>query len=61
MCAGCPLLDCDFHLRLVAQYAYGIPAGRAPVLHLSRADSGDMVNTYLEGFERVWIGAREAD
>ena len=42
---------------LVGQYAYGIPTGRAPVLHLRRA-GGEMVITYLDCFERVWAGAR---
>ena len=43
---------------LVGQHAYGIPAGRAPVLHLRRASGGDMVITYLEILERTWATAR---
>jgi hypothetical protein len=46
--------DDDF---LVGQYAYGIPPGRTPVLHLRRAAASEMVTTYLESFERVWAGA----
>jgi transcriptional regulator with XRE-family HTH domain len=42
---------------LVSQHAYGVQAGRAPVLHLRRASSGDMVTAYLESFEAVWTGA----
>ena len=44
---------------LVGQHAYGIPAGRAPVLYLRRAGRGDMATTYLESFEQVWGGARQ--
>jgi transcriptional regulator with XRE-family HTH domain len=43
---------------LVSQHAYGIPAGRAPVIHLRRTKEGDMVTAYLESFEGVWRGAR---
>jgi transcriptional regulator with XRE-family HTH domain len=43
---------------LVGQHAYGVPAGRAPVLYLCQSGSGDMVTTYLESFERVWARAR---
>jgi transcriptional regulator with XRE-family HTH domain len=43
---------------LVSQHAYGVPAGRSPVLHLRGADGGDMVDTYLESFERIWTSAR---
>ena len=39
---------------LVGQHAYGVQAGRGPVLRLRRVGSGDMVNTYLESFEAVW-------
>jgi transcriptional regulator with XRE-family HTH domain len=51
------IADDDF---LISQHAYGIPTGRAPVLYLRRADSGDMVTTYLESFEQVWAGALPA-
>jgi hypothetical protein len=43
---------------LVGQYAYGIPPGQTPVLHLRRAAASEMVPIYLESFERVWAGAR---
>jgi transcriptional regulator with XRE-family HTH domain len=43
---------------LAGQHAYGIPAGRAPVLYLYQAGSGDIVTTYLESFESVWASAR---
>jgi hypothetical protein len=43
---------------LVGQHAYGIPAGRAPVLYLHRTDSGDIVATYLASFEHAWARAR---
>jgi transcriptional regulator with XRE-family HTH domain len=42
---------------LVSQHAYGVPAGRAPVLYLRRAGGGDLVAAYLESFERIWAGA----
>jgi len=43
---------------LVGQYAYGISAGQSPVLHLRLTDSGEIVSTYLESFERVWASSR---
>jgi hypothetical protein len=43
---------------LVGQHVYGIPAGRAPVLHLCQSGRGDIVITYLESFERVWAHAQ---
>ncbi|GAA4096597.1 XRE family transcriptional regulator [Actinomadura miaoliensis] len=42
---------------LVNPHAYGIAASHAPVLHLRRAEDGDMASTYLESFERVWSKA----
>lgn len=42
---------------LVGQHAYGIPAGRAPILHLCGTEDDDMIATYLESFERVWAVA----
>ncbi|MFD1932988.1 XRE family transcriptional regulator [Nonomuraea mangrovi] len=42
---------------LVNTHVYGTPAGNAPVFHLRRVHGGDMVNTYLDSFERVWAGA----
>jgi transcriptional regulator with XRE-family HTH domain len=44
---------------LVGQHVYGVPAGRAPVLHLRRARDDDMVAAYLESFERIWASARQ--
>jgi transcriptional regulator with XRE-family HTH domain len=43
---------------LVGQHVYGIPAGRAPFLHLRRTEDGEMVAAYLESFEGVWRGAQ---
>ncbi|GAA3950133.1 DUF5919 domain-containing protein [Actinomadura viridis] len=42
---------------LINPHAYGIAASHAPVLHLRRAEDGDMASTYLESFERVWARA----
>jgi transcriptional regulator with XRE-family HTH domain len=42
---------------LVAQHAYGVPNGRAPVLHLQRTASSEMINTYLESFHHIWSSA----
>jgi transcriptional regulator with XRE-family HTH domain len=42
---------------LVGQHAYGIPVGRAPVLHLRGTGDDDMIATYLESFERVWAAS----
>ncbi len=46
---------------LVAQRAYGVPAGQAPVLHLQWIEGGDMFTTYVESFERTWADARLQD
>jgi transcriptional regulator with XRE-family HTH domain len=43
---------------LVSQHAYGVPAGRAPVLHLRRVESDDMAAAYVESFERIWASAQ---
>jgi transcriptional regulator with XRE-family HTH domain len=43
---------------LVNPHIYGVPAARAPVLHLRQVPGGTMVSTYLESFERVWATAR---
>ncbi|WP_254716274.1 XRE family transcriptional regulator [Actinomadura sp. WMMB 499] len=40
---------------LINPHAYGIAASHAPVLHVRRAEDGDMASTYLESFERVWV------
>jgi transcriptional regulator with XRE-family HTH domain len=42
----------------VAQRAYGVSVVQVPVLHLRRADGGDMFATYAESFERTWAHAR---
>lgn len=42
---------------LINSHAFGIAASHAPVLHLRRAEDGDMASTYLESFERVWVAA----
>jgi len=42
---------------LVNPHAYGVTASHAPVLHITHADDGDMASTYLESFERIWLGA----
>jgi transcriptional regulator with XRE-family HTH domain len=44
--------------HLIVQHTYGLPTGRAPVLHLRRTASGDMVPTYLESFHHIWTGAQ---
>lgn len=43
---------------LVNTHVYGLPAPHAPVWHLRKVAGGDIVNTYLDSFERVWEGAR---
>ncbi|TNY35657.1 helix-turn-helix domain-containing protein [Thermomonospora catenispora] len=42
---------------LVNTHIYGVPASHAPVWHLRKISGGDIVNTYLDSFERVWEGA----
>ncbi len=42
---------------LVNQHTYGIPASRAPVFLLKKANGGDMVDAYIDSFERVWVSA----
>lgn len=46
---------------LINPHAYGIAASHAPVLHMRRAEDGDMASTYLESFERVWASASPTD
>jgi transcriptional regulator with XRE-family HTH domain len=41
----------------VNSHIYGAPATDAPVLHLRSVAGGDMVNMYLESFEKVWDSA----
>jgi phosphatidylserine/phosphatidylglycerophosphate/cardiolipin synthase-like enzyme len=42
---------------LVNQHVFGIPFTQEAVLHLRRRHSGDMVSTYVDSFERVWVNA----
>lgn len=42
---------------LVNLHAYGITASNAPILHVRKIADEDLANTYLDSFERVWIGA----
>jgi hypothetical protein len=44
---------------LVNQHVYGIPAAHGPVFALRKAAGGQMANTYIEAFERVWADAAE--
>jgi hypothetical protein len=46
---------------LVNPHIYGMPAFRAPILHLRRIDGGPLFNTYAECFERVWAQSRPFD
>jgi hypothetical protein len=43
---------------LVNPHIYGVPAAKAPVIHLQRILGGTMVSTYLESFDRVWATAQ---
>lgn len=67
----CPNLEVGFHstvlynsiLRfddqmLINPHIYGMPAFRAPVLHLRRIQGGPLFETYSECFERVWSECR---
>ncbi|WP_103944623.1 helix-turn-helix domain-containing protein [Thermomonospora echinospora] len=42
---------------LVNTHVYGVTAPHAPVWHLRKVAGGDITNTYLDSFERVWEGA----
>jgi transcriptional regulator with XRE-family HTH domain len=42
---------------LVAQNAYAILPGEAPVLHLRQTDGDAMFTTYVQSFERIWADA----
>jgi transcriptional regulator with XRE-family HTH domain len=42
---------------LVNTHIYGVMANNAPVFHLRKIAGGEMANTYLNSFERVWDGA----
>jgi transcriptional regulator with XRE-family HTH domain len=39
---------------LVNTHIFGIVASNAPVFHLRKIPGGEMANTYLDSFERVW-------
>jgi len=41
----------------VNQHAYGVPAAHSPVFCLRESERGEMVGTYLDSFERVWVSA----
>lgn len=43
---------------LINQHIYGIPAARSPVLWLRCRSAEGMANSYIESFERLWLGAR---
>ncbi len=42
---------------LVNTHIYGVMANNAPVFHLRKIPGGEMANTYMESFERVWDDA----
>lgn len=39
---------------LVNTHVYGVPASSAPAWHLRKIAGGEIANTYMESFERVW-------
>jgi transcriptional regulator with XRE-family HTH domain len=43
---------------LINTHVYGVPASQAPFWHLRKLAGGEIVNTYLDSFERVWEGAK---
>jgi hypothetical protein len=46
---------------MVAQHAYGVTDGQAPVIRLRRGADGDMASAYLGSFERIWADARSLE
>lgn len=42
---------------LVNPHIYGMPAFRAPIIHLRRIQDGPLFGTYVECFERIWASA----
>lgn len=46
---------------LVNPHIYGMPAFRAPVMHLRRIPGGPLFDTYAECFEKIWANARPLD
>lgn len=43
---------------LINPHIYGMPAFRAPVIHLRRIEDGPLFPTYMECFENIWSGSR---
>jgi lambda repressor-like predicted transcriptional regulator len=43
---------------IVNPHIYGFGAPHAPALHLRRLTGGDLFDTYVQSFERVWDAAR---
>ncbi|WP_203715532.1 helix-turn-helix transcriptional regulator [Asanoa siamensis] len=43
---------------LVNSHIYALPASSAPVMQLRAVAGGSVVSTYMESFERVWMGAK---
>lgn len=71
---GSPNLSISFHSTvlynsifrfddqlLVNPHIYGMPAFRAPVIHLRRVQGGPLFDTYTECFERIWSDSRPLD
>jgi hypothetical protein len=44
---------------LINQHVYGIPAARSPVFAFRKVVDGQMAETYLEAFGRVWAATVE--
>jgi hypothetical protein len=42
---------------LINQHVHGIAAAYAPVLHLRRKPNGDVLETYVDSLERVWVSS----
>jgi hypothetical protein len=51
------IFRCDDQM-LVNAHILGVPAFRAPVLHLRRITGSVLFDTYVECFEKVWASAR---
>jgi transcriptional regulator with XRE-family HTH domain len=46
---------------LISPQAFGIPAGRTPVLRLHGTVDSDMITTYFESFDHIWSSAQPLD
>ncbi|MGH8960555.1 MAG: DUF5919 domain-containing protein, partial [Jatrophihabitantaceae bacterium] len=60
-CHGTTLYNSIFRYdeeMIVNPHVYGLGAPHAPALHLRRLTGGDLFDTYLQSFERVWDTAR---